>query len=380
MSLESKAAILSVGTELTSGELVNSNAAWLSEKLEELGLEVVLHLTVPDEGKAILEALEYVGGRCRFMFVTGGLGPTKDDFTRDWVAKWTALELELDETCLQRLEKKFRDMGRKFHEFQRQQCYFPRGAVVHPNGAGTADGFSLETDENHVWVLPGPPREIEYLWQSSVEREVRGKIVKRKDLELRSWLCFGEGESAIADLVENTLESLPFQTGYRAHAPYVEVKIWGKAGDFAKNDDLRKLTEVLSPYLVSRKKETLSVQMINALPKDGFVHIWDGVSGGWFLKNLDMKKVNSANVRMEVHTFLHAEKAAAAESSMAGEGLHFGVFPQEDDRRFVAVMKSGKQRKREVFEYPAGRLKKYGSVWAVEYACRLWKEWLEKPS
>src|SRR5277367_6369590 len=94
IDISKRASVIAVGTELTSGQITNRNAAWISERLTALGLEVALHETVPDEHDLMLDALKRCAGLSSFVFVTGGLGPTQDDFTRDVVAEWAERKLE----------------------------------------------------------------------------------------------------------------------------------------------------------------------------------------------------------------------------------------------------------------------------------------------
>ena len=98
-----RASILTIGTELTTGQITNRNAAWISEKLTELGLEVALHETVPDIHDLMLEALDRCARAAPFVVITGGLGPTKDDFTRDIIAEWSSRKLEFHEPSWQRI-------------------------------------------------------------------------------------------------------------------------------------------------------------------------------------------------------------------------------------------------------------------------------------
>jgi molybdenum cofactor synthesis domain-containing protein len=155
-----KAIVLGIGTELVDGQIVNKNAAWISEKLKKIGLTTALHLVVPDDKKLILEALDFCAQYADLMFVTGGLGPTTDDFTREVISTWTNLELKFDEDSWQHIKDRLEPRGYVVKDIQRQQCFYPAGSVVLKNSEGTANAFYLEAKDKKIFVLPGPPREM----------------------------------------------------------------------------------------------------------------------------------------------------------------------------------------------------------------------------
>lgn len=224
-----KASIIGIGTELTLGQILNRNAQWISEKLQLLGVETVIHLAVPDNETLILEALDFSARHSDLLFTTGGLGPTTDDFTKDVIAKWTGKKLIYDQTSWDRIVEIFNNRGATIREFQKQQAYFPEGSQILTNNAGTANAFSMNvsapTTPKKLYVLPGPPLEIETLWADHIGHELE---VLCKDLDpylTYSWDCQNAGESEIAFRTEAALEGCTFTKGYRVHKPYVEVKL-----------------------------------------------------------------------------------------------------------------------------------------------------------
>ena len=237
-----KASLLAIGTELTTGQIVNKNGATLSQKLNSFGLEIVHHLVVPDDRAEILRALEYCSGS-QMIFITGGLGPTSDDFTRDVIAEWTQQELIFDELAWQHVSDRLLSRGFAVKEIQRQQCYFPKTSEILKNSNGTAHGFLItNTNYKHqpsIFVLPGPPREIDAIWDAYINQWVEKKTQHIDKKITRSWDTMGVGESDVALLVEKVFEgkkisssntqtetaALPFDIGYRVHLPYVEVKL-----------------------------------------------------------------------------------------------------------------------------------------------------------
>lgn len=219
-----RAGILAVGTELTDGQIVNKNAAWLSAELKRRGVRAWVHLTVPDDRTAILKGLASIAADCDVLFVTGGLGPTSDDFTRELVAEWAETPLEFHEPSWKMIEERLSARGYPVQDMQRQQCLFPKGAIVLTNSQGTANGFRLRARDRDVVVLPGPPREIAAIWNEPLAPWLN-ELTKNLDRTItKSWDCLGLGESQVAALVEPLVQNAGLEIGYRVHLPYVEVK------------------------------------------------------------------------------------------------------------------------------------------------------------
>ena len=230
-----RGSVVAIGTELRSGQIINSNAAKLSAALTSLGVDSVFHITVPDDHGAILHALRSAELVSELIFVTGGLGPTTDDFTRDVVAAWAGLPLYFDDSAWARLIKKLELRGRVASNSQKQQCSFPQGAMILENPKGTAEAFFLRVRDRRVWVLPGPPLEIEAIWDAGVRKMIEQLIPDGPKYELLSWICKDKAESEIGDLVESIVRGTGLRTGYRCFKPYVEVKIWCLRSDLPKH-------------------------------------------------------------------------------------------------------------------------------------------------
>lgn len=224
-----KASILAIGTELTTGQIINKNAATLSEKLKGFGVQVFAHLTVPDDKTIILDSLRYLENKSDLLFITGGLGPTSDDFTRDVVAEWGNCKMIFDDTSWQHINERLTSRGFNVRDMQKQQCYFPENSKILSNAEGTAHAFSLKIKNMQVYVLPGPPREIEAVWRDHLRQELLQKTSGINKTVTRAWDTLGTGESDVAFQVEEALKNRPrdkfFEIGYRVHLPYVEVKL-----------------------------------------------------------------------------------------------------------------------------------------------------------
>jgi molybdenum cofactor synthesis domain-containing protein len=215
-----------VGTELTDGELVNSNAAWLSDQLTSLGYKTRHHLTVPDERALIQEALHFLSASTQRIFVTGGLGPTTDDFTREEIASFCAKKLCWDEDSWTRVVDRLNSVGAPIVDSNKRQCYFPEGARVLSNPMGTASGFRVDHDNCELIVLPGPPNEINAIWHAHLVEELRAEAKASSKKNLHKFICLGMSESKLGEIIEAALEGSNFEIGYRARVPYVDLKVW----------------------------------------------------------------------------------------------------------------------------------------------------------
>lgn len=221
-----QASILAIGTEITMGQILNSNAQKISETLSQIGIEVLIHLTVPDERQLMLDAIDFASKRTEIIFITGGLGPTSDDFTREIIAQYLHKELVWDESSWIKIQKRFQELGRPVRDIQKQQCYFPMSSEILVNTAGTANGFYIHQNPNHYFILPGPPKEIDAIWKLGVEPRLQKNLKDLDALRTHIWTTEGAGESEIATLIYAAIgKSCPFTVAFRVHLPYVEVKL-----------------------------------------------------------------------------------------------------------------------------------------------------------
>jgi nicotinamide-nucleotide amidase len=205
------AIILSIGDELILGQNVDTNSAWLSRQLAAVGCDIGAHLTVPDNQRAIEQAIYECGERADFLIITGGIGPTADDLTRQALAVVMRQELVLNDLWLKRLEDFFKSRGRDMPESNKIQAMIPTGATMIDNTLGTAAGidatmnFDLpvpgHSPRKHtcrVFVMPGVPKEMMQMFQRDVLPHVKqaagGAVILSRALH-----TFGLGESSIAE-------------------------------------------------------------------------------------------------------------------------------------------------------------------------------------
>lgn len=194
------AIILSVGDELVLGQTVDTNSGWLSERLASVGCGVLAHATVGDDQSAIEQAIRQSAPRCDYLLISGGLGPTADDLTRQALAAAMGAPLDLNERWLAELERFFAARNRPMPPANRIQAMIPRGARMIFNTAGTAAGIDAALDKCRVFVMPGVPTEMKIMFERDVLPHVQsaggGAVILSRTLH-----TFGLGESAIAEML-----------------------------------------------------------------------------------------------------------------------------------------------------------------------------------
>ncbi len=199
------AEILSVGTELLLGDIVNTNAAFIARSLAENGVFVYRHTAIGDNEQRIIAALDEAYSRCDTVILTGGLGPTCDDITKETVAKYLGLEMRLDETSLARIRRYFADIGKPMPNNNVKQAYVPVGATVFENEWGTAPAMAVEADGKTAILLPGPPVELVPLWRRYVIpylHERTGRIIVSKNVHVLNM-----GESRVEEILRELMSS-----------------------------------------------------------------------------------------------------------------------------------------------------------------------------
>ena len=192
-----RTAILTVGTEILFGQIVNTNAAWLSQQLNDLGYDVMYHYTVGDNPQRLHDLIELAFRDCDLILTTGGLGPTQDDLTKEVICETMGDHLIVHEPSVRALEERAKARGRVLTENNYKQANMPSRAIVLPNDAGTAPGFALESAEGGKWIMsmPGPPREMTRMF----DLQIRPILQKWQDsvIHYRMIRCFGIGESQL---------------------------------------------------------------------------------------------------------------------------------------------------------------------------------------
>lgn len=195
--------IISVGTELLLGDILNTDAQFLAQELARLGFGVMHQSVVGDNHERLLASLELASQRSDIIILSGGLGPTPDDITKEVACKFFSKELVLHEESLERMTSFFTSKGIKMPESNKKQAMLPADCVVFTNNNGTAPGLGMEKDGKHILLLPGPPRELRPMFFESAVPYL--KRFSDKVIISHSIRTFGIGESSMSQTVEDLL-------------------------------------------------------------------------------------------------------------------------------------------------------------------------------
>lgn len=243
-----KAEILAVGTEILLGDIVNTNTQYIAKRLADLGISVYHQCVVGDNPERLLEAYNLALARADLVIATGGLGPTKDDLTKEVAFEYFGKQSVVHEASLKIIEDYFKSSDRPMTQNNRKQAYFPIDAVVLPNNNGTAPGCIIEENRKIVVLLPGPPWEMKPMFEESVvpylQKFAQGVLVSKV---LR---VIGVGESSAETMIEDIMDN---QTNPTV-APYAKAgemtfRITAKANTY---DEGIKLMEPMEAEIRSR--------------------------------------------------------------------------------------------------------------------------------
>ena len=266
-----RAVLLNTGTELLAGDVHDTHLAFIAREIFSVGLRIEERRTVGD-GAAIGEALKELFPRAEIIFVTGGLGPTSDDITRDATAELLGLELREDAKLLASLQERLRARGIKWVPSIARQAQVPEGAQILPNENGSASGLYLKANINpkipspHVLLLPGPPRELQPMFRTRAMSILRSLVKGPPKFERRFYKIAVMGESIIEEKIGKKILAIPaIELGYCARPGEVDVRIIGNRAALEEADKL--VRAELSDVIFTAGDETLEQVLVALLAK-----------------------------------------------------------------------------------------------------------------
>lgn len=287
-----QAEIICTGTELLRGEVLNTHLQYLGRKLTALGIEVVLHVTVGDDWSRMRAVLSDSLQRSDLIVTTGGLGPTTDDLTKETVAEVLGLDMYFDEAAFLQMKEFFRRRGAEMPDSIAKQAYFPVGSRILPNPVGTAPGVLIEKNEKIIVLLPGPPVELQQIFESSVIPFLQ-KLSRPGPVVLsRVFKLTGISELAVQDRLRDLGGQGNPGLAYVAKPGEVHVRITARGNTEAEAQALlqelaEKVRERVAGYIFGTDDEVLEEVVGRLLKEKGLtLAIAESCTGGMISSRL----------------------------------------------------------------------------------------------
>lgn len=286
-----KTAILTVGTEILFGQIVNTNAAFLSRELNNLGYDVMYHYSVGDNPGRLTELIEFAFRDCDMIITTGGLGPTQDDLTKEVIAHAMDDRLVVSPEALSALKDRYERSGRPMTENNLKQANMPESAQMLPNDQGTAPGFWLEKKGKIIVSMPGPPREMTNMF----EKEVKPRLISRQDsvIYYKILRTFGLGESKMETVLLPLIDGQTDPTiATYAKEGECSLRIASKRptkeeAEAAVEDMTARVLDIIGEYVYSTDNEELADVVANMLlEKNITISCAESCTGGLFAGTL----------------------------------------------------------------------------------------------
>ncbi|MBN2260917.1 MAG: competence/damage-inducible protein A [Clostridiales bacterium] len=258
-----KAAIFTIGNEVLSGKTLNTNSQFLSSQLQNLGVEVIEHVTVEDQETKIISTIQRLSKEVEIIITTGGLGPTYDDITFSSIAKSLNIELVLFEEVLSDIKMKFSKFGSHMGENNISQARLPEGSIVIKNQYGTAPGIFLKQGDLQLIALPGPPKENIPMFTESVMPLI--KSMGNGQIHIKDIVIFGVGESKVENILNEKIKLLDkIRIATYVKPRYVIVRLTSK--DSNKIDIYQKIIcDIFNENIVGYDDSTLEDEVVNLL-------------------------------------------------------------------------------------------------------------------
>lgn len=278
-----KASILTIGKEILIGSILNTNSKYISEKLTDMGIDVIRQVSVDDGLDEIVEELNYISKSSDLIIISGGLGPTDDDLTRDAVAKFLNRKVYLDQDEKIKMEERFNRLGRTMTPNNLKQVMLIEGSEKIDNLWGVALGEFIEFNNKKIILLPGPPNEMEPM----LDYYIANKSFTSDNIIIKSIDIIGLGESIIEDRIrhmEFNDKSISINTF--AHGTYTEVKIIGKNSDKDKlissiEETVNSLYREFKTHIYSENNEDVAKQIVDILIKNNLkISFAESITGG----------------------------------------------------------------------------------------------------
>jgi competence/damage-inducible protein CinA-like protein len=375
------AEIITIGTEILLGEIVDTNTRYIARTLRGMGVNIFRTITIGDNVERIAEAINHSMQRAEIVITTGGLGPTVDDPTREAVAKAAGVELEFREDLWEQVVGIISRYGRKPSENQKRQAFIPKGAIAISNPVGTAPCFIVESSPplsgegsglRSVVSLPGVPNEMEHILHESIIPYLQKRFELNEIIKIRVLHCAGLGEGMIDEQIAD-LETLSNPTvGLAAHTGVVDIRIAAKAKSEAEADAMiadieGQVKERLGEVVFGADEDTLEDATLTVVAKRGWtlIAVESGLDG-----SLARKIPHTVSIPdLSPDSLLAALRAARADSN-ADAALGVAMYLPERAADIALITPGGEKTHHITYGGPPRSLAR----WSVNVAL----DWLRR--
>jgi nicotinamide-nucleotide amidase len=287
------AEIIAVGSELLLGQIVNTNARFLSQQLAGLGIDVYYHTVVGDNPDRLKSAIKIAESRSKIIIFTGGLGPTKDDLTKETIARHIGTELVMNNEALETIEQYFKRTNRVMTENNRKQALILKGSQVLPNDHGMAPGMVLKTGGHIYMLLPGPPKEMEPMFLNYGSKELALLTGVKEQIVSRVLRFFGIGEAALETEIMDIIDEQKNPTvAPLAGEGDVTLRLTAKHRDEMKAQAMldeveAKIRQRVGQFIYGYENTTLFVELANVLKERKWtITSAESLTGGLFQQEI----------------------------------------------------------------------------------------------
>lgn len=363
------AEIITIGTEILLGEIVDTNTRYIARTLRSLGVDLYRTITIGDNTDRIAEAIQRSMERANIIITTGGLGPTVDDPTREAVAQAIGVQTEFREDLWQQVVETIARYGRTPSENQKRQAYVPKGALGLKNPVGTAPCFIVETETNAVISLPGVPAEMEHVLHESVIPYLQKRFGLNEVIKVRVLHCAGLGEGMIDEKIAD-LEMLSNPTvGLAAHTGVVDVRITAKAKSESEAQEMIAKVEAdvrqrLGSIVFGADEDKLEEVVLNLLAKRGLT--LTAIESG--LDGLLARKIphTASHPNLTPEALTQALRSARADSK-SDIALGVSIFVDERAAEMAMITPQGEKTHRITYGGPPKSLPRWGMNLALNW-------------
>jgi nicotinamide-nucleotide amidase len=378
-----RAEIISIGTELLLGEIIDTNAAWLAQQLAAIGVDVYFRTTVGDNVGRIASTIQMAVGRADVIITTGGLGPTVDDMTREAIAQAVGVPLVLNQELVEQIRDRFAKWGRSLSDNNVRQAYIPLGATPVENPVGTAPCFIVDHSGSAIFVLPGVPREMKYLTETRVLPWLREKLGDSSIILSKILRTCAVGESLIDEKIADLeTESNP-TVGLAAHPGQTDVRITAKAATRAEAEKLiadmeARVRERLGDWIYGVGDETVEqvvARLLTARQKSFAIaesntqgKIAEGLRGtpeglqiagqALVVRDDEVNEAYAAQAAASLRAATGADIALAVVSTMGEQDMYLA----DTGKTIIAINSDAKTR---TYSYPVGGMGDLAQNWTT---------------